>query len=63
MDAVKVWANNLEAAELRLMVTSNNSAAMRFYERCGYTFTGTTGPYQNDPALYEYEMVQHLRSG
>ncbi len=63
MDAVKSWANKLGAAELRLMVTSNNAAAMRFYERCGYTFTGTAGPYQNDPALYEYEMVKHLRSG
>jgi ribosomal protein S18 acetylase RimI-like enzyme len=45
------------------MVTSNNSAAMRFYERCGYAFTGTTGPYQNDPALYEYEMVNPLHNG
>jgi len=62
MDAVKTWAYNLGAAELRLMVTSNNSTAMRFYERCGYTFTGTTGPYQNDPALLEYEMVKPLRN-
>jgi ribosomal protein S18 acetylase RimI-like enzyme len=60
---VRVWANNLGAAELRLMVTSNNSAAMGFYQRCGYTFTGTTGPYQNDPALYEYEMVKPLQNG
>jgi GNAT superfamily N-acetyltransferase len=62
MDAVKTWAYNLGAAELRLMVTSNNSTAMRFYERCGYTFTGTTGPYQNDLALFEYEMVKPLRN-
>jgi ribosomal protein S18 acetylase RimI-like enzyme len=63
MDAVKSWAYTLGAAELRLMVTSNNLVAMRFYERCGYTFTGTTGPYQNDPALYEYEMVKPIHNG
>jgi ribosomal protein S18 acetylase RimI-like enzyme len=62
MDAVKLWAYTLDAAELRLMVTSNNPPAMRFYERCGYKFTGTTGPYQNDSALYEYEMVTPLRN-
>jgi ribosomal protein S18 acetylase RimI-like enzyme len=62
MDEVKLWAYTLDAAELRLMVTSNNPPAMRFYERCGYKFTGTTGPYQNDSALYEYEMVTPLRN-
>jgi hypothetical protein len=44
------------------MVTSNNSTAIQFYERCGYSFTGTTGPYQNDPALFEYEMATPLRN-
>ncbi len=62
MDAVKSWAATREAAELYLMVTSNNSAAVRFYERCGFQFTGTTGPYENDPALFEHEMVTFLRS-
>jgi GNAT superfamily N-acetyltransferase len=61
MDAVRLWAYSLGATELCLMVTSNNSTAMRFYERCGYSFTGTTGPYQNDPTLYEYEMATTLR--
>jgi GNAT superfamily N-acetyltransferase len=62
MDAVKLWAYTLGAAELCLMVTSNNSTAIQFYERCGYSFTGTTGPYQNDPALFEYEMATPLRN-
>lgn len=61
MDAVKSWAASCEAAELYLMVTSNNAAAMRFYERCGFKFTGTTGPYANDPALFEHEMATFLR--
>jgi ribosomal protein S18 acetylase RimI-like enzyme len=60
MDAVQLWAHNLGAAELRLMVTSNNSTAISFYERCGFTFTGRTEPYRNDPALFEYKMVKYL---
>ena len=63
MDAVKMWAHTLTVAELYLMVTSNNLAAIRFYERCRFTFTGTTGPYEHDPALFEYEMVTHLPKG
>src|ERR1700761_2096696 len=60
MDAVKAWANAKRVPKLYLMVTSNNTPAMRFYERCGFTFTGTTVPYQNDPALSEYEMATLL---
>jgi ribosomal protein S18 acetylase RimI-like enzyme len=61
MDKVKLWAHSLDLAELYLMVTSNNLAAIRFYERCGFTFTGITGPYEHDAALFEYEMVTRLR--
>jgi ribosomal protein S18 acetylase RimI-like enzyme len=62
MDAVKSWAHTIGVSELYLMVTSNNLAAIRFYEKCGFTFTGTTGPYEHDPALFEYEMVTPLRA-
>lgn len=58
--SVQSWARELGADELRLMVTSRNSAAMRFYERCGFVFTGVTGPYPNDAALFEHEMVKLL---
>jgi RimJ/RimL family protein N-acetyltransferase len=61
MDRVKSWAHTLNVGELYLMVTSNNLAAIRFYERCGFTFTGITGPYEHDPSLFEYEMVTRLR--
>jgi ribosomal protein S18 acetylase RimI-like enzyme len=61
MDKVKLWAHTLDVAELYLMVTSNNLAAIHFYERCGFTFTGITGPYEHDPALFEHEMVTLLR--
>jgi hypothetical protein len=47
---------------LLLMVTSKNSTAIRFYEQCGFAMTGNTGPYPNDPALFEYEMAKSLRN-
>jgi ribosomal protein S18 acetylase RimI-like enzyme len=61
MNAVQRWAQNLGARELRLMVTSRNATAISFYEQLGFAFTGTTGPYPNDPALFEYEMVKYLQ--
>ena len=62
MNEVQQWAQHLGAGELHLMVTSSNARAIRFYERCGFTFTGTTGPYPNDPALFEYEMIKPLQN-
>ena len=62
MDAVQLWARSHGAGELRLMVTGSNSTATAFYQRLGYTFTGNTEPYPNDPALVEYEMVKYLRN-
>jgi GrpB-like predicted nucleotidyltransferase (UPF0157 family)/ribosomal protein S18 acetylase RimI-like enzyme len=41
---------------LDLMVTSGNGSAMAFYEHLGFSLTGRTEPYPNDPALVEYEM-------
>lgn len=54
------WASLRQARRLRLMVTSNNETAIRFYERLGFTRTGTTKPYPNDPSLQEYEMSRPL---
>jgi ribosomal protein S18 acetylase RimI-like enzyme len=45
-----------------LHVTSNNSTAQNFYQKCGFTRTGITQPYQNDPALFEYEMAKAIQS-
>jgi ribosomal protein S18 acetylase RimI-like enzyme len=61
MTAVQRWAHDLGAGELRLMVTEGNATAIRFYEQIGFTFTGTSGPYANDPARLEYEMVKYLQ--
>ena len=50
------WARQHEVRNLRLMVVCNNEGAIKFYERLGFTRTGRTEPYPNDPALIEYEM-------
>ena len=50
------WAYGRNARTLQLMVTSNNEPALRFYERLGFTRTGRTEPFPNDPAVLEYEM-------
>jgi ribosomal protein S18 acetylase RimI-like enzyme len=62
MEEVERWAQSLAICELYLHVTSNNSTAQIFYEKCGFTRTGITRPYENDPALFEYEMARALQS-
>lgn len=60
IDAVQSWAVSRSIHQLRLMVTSVNPDAIRFYERLGFCMTGKTEPYPNDPAIFEYEMVLRL---
>jgi ribosomal protein S18 acetylase RimI-like enzyme len=60
VDAIESWARLCAAHTLRLMVTNNNLAAISFYERLGFTTTGRTEPYLNDPDLIEYEMSKSL---
>jgi ribosomal protein S18 acetylase RimI-like enzyme len=61
VDAIESWARHSGADTLQLMVTSSNLSAIAFYQRLGYTPTGRTEPYPNDPALIEYEMSKPLR--
>jgi ribosomal protein S18 acetylase RimI-like enzyme len=56
VDAVLAWARTRGARTLFLLVTCTNDTAIKFYERLGFTMTGRTKPYPNDPALIEYEM-------
>ena len=58
LDAIRHWAASHSATTLRLMVVSNNAAAITFYQRYGFTKTGRTEPYPNDPTLSEFEMVR-----
>jgi len=60
VDAVLDWARSRNLLALLLMVTSNNDPAIRFYERLGFTKTGRTEPYPNDPNIFEYEMSQPI---
>jgi GNAT superfamily N-acetyltransferase len=57
INGIRNWAQARNAHELRLMVTSNNPSAMNFYLRNGFHPTGHTGPYPNDPAVIEHEML------
>lgn len=57
IDAVVEWNRSRGVSETVLMVTSVNTGAIAFYERIGFRKTGVTGPYPNDPAIIEYEMV------
>jgi ribosomal protein S18 acetylase RimI-like enzyme len=54
------WAYLRNARTLQLMVTSSNEPAIAFYQRLGFTLTGHTEPYPNDPALIEYQMSRSL---
>jgi ribosomal protein S18 acetylase RimI-like enzyme len=54
------WSRGRNARILQLMVTSNNEPAISFYERLGFTRTGRTEPYPNDPAVIEYEMSRAI---
>src|SRR5215469_10349904 len=54
------WAGGRNACILQLMVTSNNEPAICFYQRLGFTRTGRTESYPNDPAVIEYEMSRAI---
>jgi ribosomal protein S18 acetylase RimI-like enzyme len=56
VQAVREWARARGVRRLLLCVTCTNTGAIAFYERLGFTMTGRTKPYPNDPAVIEYEM-------
>jgi ribosomal protein S18 acetylase RimI-like enzyme len=58
VNGVLNWARSHYARVLLLMVTSNNEPAIRFYQRLGFTRTGRTEPYPNDPTIIEHEMLR-----
>jgi ribosomal protein S18 acetylase RimI-like enzyme len=60
VNEVLQWARSRGARTLLLMVTSTNETAMSFYQRLGFTRTGRTVPYPNDPSLIEYEMSRRI---
>jgi len=60
VNAVIDWARLRGAKSIQLMVTSGNESAIEFYGRLGFTKTGRTEPYPNDPALFECEMIRSI---
>jgi ribosomal protein S18 acetylase RimI-like enzyme len=60
IEGLRSWAASRKMRELKLMVTSVNDDAIRFYERLGFRMSGKTGPYPNDTAITEYEMLLPL---
>jgi ribosomal protein S18 acetylase RimI-like enzyme len=60
VEAVAAWAHQHSATTLRLMVTGSNSSATNFYQRIGFSQTGRSEPYPNDPAILQYEMSKPL---
>jgi ribosomal protein S18 acetylase RimI-like enzyme len=60
--AVWNWACARKFRELVLEVTDINATAIAFYRRLGFTATGRTRPYDNDPALTELEMTRLIEA-
>lgn len=58
--AVVDWARTKEAGIVHLTVTCNNDTATMFYPSLGFSFTGGTEPYPNDPELFEQEMISPI---
>jgi len=54
------WVRAEGTRTLRLIVTSNNDGAIEFYQSLGFTITAKIGPYRNDPALNDLEMVRSI---
>lgn len=56
LEAIRAWAESQGITKLLLMVASGNSGAIKLYRHAGFTETGRTQPYPNDPTLMEIEM-------
>ncbi|MES2390001.1 MAG: GNAT family N-acetyltransferase [Acidobacteriota bacterium] len=56
LDTVREWAETQSITNLHLKVVSNNQPAIAFYHHYGFTFTGRSSPYPNDPRFYDLEM-------
>lgn len=59
LDAVIDWARD-RSGRLLLEVHEHNAAAIRYYERRGFAFTGRTLPYPLDRSTLELEMAAEV---
>jgi ribosomal protein S18 acetylase RimI-like enzyme len=60
VEACTEWCRARNLRTIDLLVTDWNAGAIRFYEGLGFTMTGKSEPYPNDPNMVEYEMVHEL---
>ncbi|MGN6428336.1 MAG: GNAT family N-acetyltransferase [Leifsonia sp.] len=59
LEAVVAWARP-RSGRLLLEVHEHNAAAIRYYQRHGFAFTGRTQPYPLDRSTLEREMAVAL---
>jgi ribosomal protein S18 acetylase RimI-like enzyme len=60
LGAVRAWAAEAGAAELRLHVVSTQHAARALYEGCGFGYTGRSEIGRRDPGQVLLEMAVSL---
>jgi ribosomal protein S18 acetylase RimI-like enzyme len=60
VQTIFAWARMHNVQSLKLLVTSNNDAATRLYERLGFAMTGNKTPHANDPSLGDCEMIRNI---
>jgi ribosomal protein S18 acetylase RimI-like enzyme len=58
VEAIMDWARGQSARTVRLIVTSNNDGAIRFYEHLGFTMIGCIASHANDPSPGDCEMIR-----
>ena len=60
LDSAIAWARARELDRLELWVTEGNGAAVRLYERAGFTDTGRRDVLRSNPALQTIQMALTL---
>jgi GNAT superfamily N-acetyltransferase len=61
LEAVEAWARGLGATRIELEVNPELEAALRLYERCGYTRSGSTRALPSQPSATAVRMSKTLR--
>lgn len=60
VEAVVGWARDNGCRRVGLWVPADNPRARRFYQRQGFTMTGRTKPFPNNPSRHITEMHREL---
>jgi GNAT superfamily N-acetyltransferase len=60
VETVVTWAKSLGVDRIQLWVAEVNPAALKLYERCGFTLTGERGELPHNESVTELRMVRPL---